>query len=208
MARSIRKRVEEGAERPCISIGDPFEEARRVVHIFVGCDVRDRSRTHTLELYYPSVSLLFSRSPFFFLFFLILLSILVRWYRVIRAPLYPLTVSQPTVFSRILVFRVESSRENDYQSGRVSHRVKFYRRNICPGDRFITGANASRESSRVESSEKISCHGDRTSVLRRENNAKILIIEFGSLLSNSKILTRETLLFQSVTSCCPLNRYH
>lgn len=88
-------------------------------------------------------------------FFLILRSILVRWYRVIRAPLYPLTVSQPTVFSRILVFRVESSRENDYQSGRVSHRVKFYRRNICPGDRFITGANASRESSRVESSEKI-----------------------------------------------------
>ena len=87
-------------------------------------------------------------------FFLILLAILVRWYRVIRAPLYPLTVSQPTVFSRILVFRVESSRENDYQSGRVSHRVKFYRRNICPGDRFITGANAGRESSRVESSEK------------------------------------------------------
>ena len=150
MARSIRKRVEEGAERPCILIGDPLEEACRVVHIFVGCDVRDRSRTHTLELYYPSISLLFSRSPFFF--FLILLAILVRWYRVIRAPLYPLTVSQPTVFSRILVFRVESSRENDYQSGRVSHRVKFYRRNICPGDRFITGANAGRESSRVESS--------------------------------------------------------
>ena len=189
MARSIRKRVKEGAERPCILIGDPLEEACRVVHIFVGCDVRDRSRTHTLELYYPSISLLFSRSPFFF--FLILLAILVRWYRVIRAPLYPLTVSQPTVFSRILVFRVESSRENDYQSGRVSHRVKFYRRNICPGDRFITGANAGRESSRVESSRverKILCHGDRPSVLRRENNAKILIIEFGSLLYNSKIL--------------------
>lgn len=66
MARSIRKRVEEGAERPCILIGDPLEEACRVVHIFVGCDVRDRSRTHTLELYYPSISLLFSRSPFFF----------------------------------------------------------------------------------------------------------------------------------------------
>ena len=95
---------------------------------------------------------LFSSLALLFFFFLILLAILVRWYRVIRAPLYPLTVSQPTVFSRILVFRVESSRENDYQSGRVSHRVKFYRRNICPGDRFITGANAGRESSRVESS--------------------------------------------------------
>lgn len=103
---------------------------------------------HTLKLSYLSVSLFLSL-PSFFLYLSLFSYVGPEWYE----PLPPrLTVSGPTGFSRILVFRVESSRENDYQSGRVSHRVKFYRRNISPGDRFITGANASRDSSWAKNS--------------------------------------------------------
>lgn len=97
---------------------------------------------HTLKLSYLStillsLSLSFFFSPFFF--FLILLSILVRWlWYEIPHPSAPCQ-GQPA-FRGYSYSGLKVPEKMITNPAGVSYRVKFYRRHISSGDRFITGA--------------------------------------------------------------------
>lgn len=135
--------MQEGAERPCILIGDPLEEACSLVHIFAARDVRDGARMHTLKLSYLStilLSLSLSRSfsRLFFSFFFFNTSLHSRTSAVIRDSSAPCQ-GQPA-FRGYSYSGLKVPEKMITNPGGVSYRVKFYRRHISSGDRFITGA--------------------------------------------------------------------
>ena len=86
-----------------------------------------------------SLSLVLFLAFFFFFFFLILLSILVRWlWYEIPHPSAPCQ-GQPA-FRGYSYSGLKVPEKMITNPGGVSYRVKFYRRHISSGDRFITGA--------------------------------------------------------------------
>lgn len=135
--------VKEGAERPCILIGSTRRSMQPRPYIrSEGCSrwSQDAYAETLLSIHHSPLSLSLSRSfSRLFFFFLILLSILVRWlWYEIPHPSAPCQ-GQPA-FRGYSYSGLKVPEKMITNPAGVSYRVKFYRRHISSGDRFITGA--------------------------------------------------------------------